>query len=250
MNRTQVVFLFLLSVVFGLAAVFVGKQWLDEQRQPEVEVEVVERHPVIIAAVDIPSGAEIVSENLSTRLLEVAWLNREKHFANPEDVVGRVAKDTIYAGEIIHGSHVALPGEGTTLAALIPEDKRAVTIRVNDVVGVAGFLLPGSKVDILYTRKYDGGAVTSTVLKDIKVLAVDQTARTDENKPIIVRAVTLEVTPKEAEKLLTAQSKGAIQLALRNPHTVEKPVVRRTYKPAPSVTIIKGTQSSNVRVKE
>lgn len=101
---------------------------------------------------------------------------------------------------------------------MIPEDKRALTIRVNDVIGVAGFLLPGNKVDVLNTK----GNGTTTVLKNIKVLAVDQTARTKDNKPVIVRAVTLEVSPKEAEKLLTENSKGSIQLALRNPLTVDK----------------------------
>ncbi|MDG3087329.1 Flp pilus assembly protein CpaB [Vibrio hannami] len=251
MNRTQVIFLLLLSVVFGLAAVFVGKQWLDNQRQPEVQMELVERHPVVVAAIDIPTGTVVALENLSTKLLEVEWINEEHHFATTDDIVGRVAKDNIYAGEIVHNSRLALPGEGTTLSALISENKRAVTIRVNDVVGVAGFLLPGSKVDILYTIQYSKtSAVTSTVLKDIKVLAVDQTTRTEENKPIIVRAVTLEVTPKEAEKLLTANSKGSIQLALRNPLEIEKPKPKRVYKPKPSVTIIKGTQSSDVRVQE
>lgn len=113
---------------------------------------------------------------------------------------------------------------------------------------MAGFLLPGNKVDILSTVKYsETSASTSTVLKDIKVLAVDQTARTKDNKPIIVRAVTLEVTPRQAEKLLTARSKGEIQLTLRNPHEEEKAVKRYV---APSVTIIKGTQSSNIRVKD
>ncbi|KOO10851.1 pilus assembly protein CpaB, partial [Vibrio xuii] len=82
-----------------------------------------------------------------------------------------------------------------------------------------------------------------------KVLAVDQTARTNDNKPVIVRAVTLEVTPKEAEKLLTAKSKGDIKLALRNPHTIDEKVVRRYVAP-PRVTIIKGTNSSSVRVRE
>ncbi len=86
------------------------------------------------------------------------------------------------------------------------------------------------------------------MLKDIKVLAVDQTARTKENKPIIVRAVTLEVTPDQAEKLLSAKSKGEIQLTLRNPHEPEEKVVRRYV--APSVTIIKGTESSKIQVKE
>ena len=97
-------------------------------------------------------------------------------------------------------------------ASLITPEKRAVTIRVNDVVGVAGFLLPGNFVDVISSVDSGNRQVkTTTVLENIKVLAVDQTARTDDNKPVIVRAVTLEVTPKEAEKLMTETNRGSIR---------------------------------------
>ncbi|UUM30081.1 Flp pilus assembly protein CpaB [Vibrio japonicus] len=248
MSRSQIILLILLSAVFGLGAVFFAKQWMDSQTTPTTEVEVVERLPVVVAALEIPSGTVIEEQHLSTRLLEKAWTT-DKQFTTPESVLGKVASTTIFPDEILLDQRLSIPGEGATLAALIPADKRAVTIRVNDVIGVGGFLLPGNKVDVLSTVKYNQtSANTLTVLKDIRVLAVDQTARTKDNKPIIVRAVTLEVTPKEAEKLLTAKSKGDIQLALRNPHSVEEKVVRRYVQP--SVTIIKGTSSSNVRVRE
>lgn len=248
MSRSQIILLILLSVVFGLGAVFFAKQWMDSQTKPTTEVEVVERLPVVVAALEIPSGTVIEEQHLSTRLLEKAWAT-DNQFTTPESVLGKVASTTIFPDEILLNQRLSVPGEGATLAAIIPADKRAVTIRVNDVIGVAGFLLPGNKVDVLSTVKYNKtSANTLTVLKEIKVLAVDQTARTNDNKPVIVRAVTLEVTPKEAEKLLTAKSKGDIQLALRNPHSVEEKVARR-YVP-PSVTIIKGTSSSNVRVRE
>lgn len=249
MNKSQVFLLFLLSVVFGLAAVFFAKQWMDDQVQPTIEVEKVERHPVVVASQEIEAGTVIEEQFLTTKLMEVDWIN-ENNYSDKEELIGKVVANTIYAGEVLHKLRFTVPGEGSTLAALIPENKRAVTIRVDDVIGVAGFLLPGNKVDILNTVSYGkNSASTQTVLKDIKVLAVDQTARTKENSPIIVRAVTLEVTPKDAEKLLTAKSKGSIQLTLRNPHEVEKKVVRR-YVPRPSVTIIKGTETSNVRVKD
>lgn len=249
MNKSQVFLLFLLSVVFGLAAVFFAKQWMDDQVQPTVEVEEVERHPVVVASQEIEAGTIIEEQFLTTKLMEVDWIN-DNNYSDESELVGKVVANTIYAGEVLHKLRFTVPGEGSTLAALIPENKRAVTIRVDDVIGVAGFLLPGNKVDILNTVSYGkNSASTQTVLKDIKVLAVDQTARTKENSPIIVRAVTLEVTPKDAEKLLTAKSKGSIQLTLRNPHEVEKKVVRR-YVPRPSVTIIKGTETSNVRVKD
>ncbi|WP_282177780.1 Flp pilus assembly protein CpaB [Vibrio nereis] len=249
MSRSQIILLILLSVIFGLGAVFFAKQWMDSQTQPTTEVEVVERQPVVVAALEILPGTVIEEQHLSTKLLEKAWTT-EHQFTAPENVLGKVASTTIYPDEILLNQRLSVPGEGATLAAIIPEDKRAVTIRVNDVIGVAGFLLPGNKVDVLSTVKYNkNSANTLTVLKEIKVLAVDQTARTNDNKPVIVRAVTLEVTPKEAEKLLTAKSKGDIQLALRNPHTIDEKVVRRYVAP-PRVTIIKGTNSSSVRVRE
>ncbi len=247
MSRTQIVMLLLLSIAFGLGAVMIAKQWLDSQTQPTVQLEEVERHPVLVAAMEIEPGMIIEEKHLKTRLMEVDWIE-ETTLTEPSQAVGKVASNSIYEGELVNPNRIAVLGEGVTLAAMIPEDKRALTIRVNDVIGVAGFLLPGNKVDVLNTRGKDGGARTSTVLKNIKVLAVDQTARTKDNKPVIVRAVTLEVSPKEAEKLLTENSKGSIQLALRNPLTVDKAPPKRTYTPRPSVTVIKGSQTSNVRV--
>lgn len=247
MSRNQVILLFLLSIVFGLGAVFFAKQWMDRQLQPQVEMELIEREPVIIASQEIPAGTPIEEQHITSRLLEVDWRD-EGQYSTAEELIGQVVATTIYQGEVVHQNRLAAQGEGSTLASLIPENKRAVTIRVNDVIGVAGFLLPGNRVDVLNTIKYSStSANTVTVLKDIKVLAVDQTARTKENKPIIVRAVTLEVSPRDAEKLLTARSKGEIQLTLRNPHEEEK-VVKKYI--APSVTIIKGTESSNIRVRD
>lgn len=235
--------LLLLSIAFGLGAVMIAKQWLDSQTQPTVKLEEVERHPVLVAAMEIEPGVIIEEKHLKTRLMEVDWID-ETTLTEPSQAVGKVASNSIYEGELVSPNRIAVLGEGVTLAAMIPEDKRALTIRVNDVIGVAGFLLPGNKVDVLNTK----GNGTTTVLKNIKVLAVDQTARTKDNKPVIVRAVTLEVSPKEAEKLLTENSKGSIQLALRNPLTVDKVPPKRTYTPRPSVTVIKGSQTSNVRV--
>ncbi|WP_117235278.1 Flp pilus assembly protein CpaB [Vibrio maerlii] len=250
MSKNVVVMLLFLSVLFGLGAVFFAKQWMEGQTEPEVKVEEVFREPVVVAAKEIPEGTIIDEQHLTSKLLEKEWREETQH-TRVEDVIGTVASVDIYPGEVIHKLRVAPQGEGNTLASLIGEDMRALTIRVNDVIGVAGFLLPGNKVDILNTISYGkSSAATKTVLKDIKVLAVDQTAKTDDNKPIIVRAVTLEVTPKQAELLLTAKSKGAIQLALRNPVTIDKPVKPIRRVAAPSVTILKGTQSSNVRVKD
>ena len=145
---------------------------------------------------------------------------------------------------------------------------RALTVRVNDVIGVAGFLLPGNRVDVLSARKTtDRRAVTETILRNIKVLAVDQTASTEKNEPVIVRAVTLEMTPDQAEVLVKARTEGEIQLTLRNPLEAEpepepEPVAKPVSKPAvvrrparkPSsssttVTVIRGTKVDTKKTK-
>ncbi|MCJ2377108.1 Flp pilus assembly protein CpaB [Vibrio sp. ZSDZ34] len=249
MSKSQVFLLMLLSIVLGLTAVFFAKQWMDQQTQPEIVQEVVERLPVVVAEQEIPAGTIVEAAFISLRLLEKDWVDEDTLFLDQEEVIGKVASATMYSGEVVHKSRVSVPGEGSTLASIITEDKRAVTIRVNDVIGVAGFLLPGNRVDIMKTTPAGkNSAYTRTVLKNIKVLAVDQTARTKENKPVIVRAVTVEVTPREAATLLSANSSGKIQLALRNPQQKDPPPPKSYV--SPSVTIIKGTQSSNIRVKD
>ena len=120
-------------------------------------------------------------------------------------------------GEILLDGRFTAEGEGSTLATVIAQDMRAVSVRVNDVVGVAGFLLPGNHVDVVAAYRDGPDTRSETVVQNVKVLAVDQTASTDKNEPVVVRAVTLEVTPADAEKLVLAEQRGSIQLALRNP---------------------------------
>jgi pilus assembly protein CpaB len=139
---------------------------------------------------------------------------------------------------------------------------RAVTVRVDDVVGVAGFLLPGNTVDILASRKRgQGRAITETILRNIKVLAVDQTASAETNEPVIVRAVTLEMKPTQAEVLFQARVEGSIQLTLRNPLEAEPEVVPPTKKRVvrrasvkkkaapPEVIVIRGTSVDKTKPK-
>jgi pilus assembly protein CpaB len=165
-------------------------------------------------------------------------------------------------GELVLEQRVVEEVNGSTLSAILTPGMRAITVRVNDVIGVGGFLLPGNRVDILASRK-DGSrrAHTNIILEDLKVLAVDQTASTDTDKPVVVRAVTLELDPKEAEKLVNATEEGSVQLALRNPLDEEsvlakappKPVKKKVYKPANSgwgsVTVIRGTTVDKSKVR-
>jgi len=147
------------------------------------------------------------------------------------DLVGRGVTTKIMAKEPIIQSRLAASGAGAGLAAMIPKGMRAVAIRTNEVVGVAGFVIPGMHVDILISGNGPGssnalGTVTKTLLQNIEVLSAGQDFRKDaEGKPIMVAVINLLVTPEQAEQISLASSQTSIQLVLRNPldHEVARP---------------------------
>jgi len=140
-----------------------------------------------------------------------------------EDVVGRGVMAAIYDGEPIVENRLAPKGAGAGLAATIPAGMRAVAVKVNDVVGVAGFVVPGMRVDVLISGNPPGGAasagmVSRTLLQNIEVLSAGQNFQKDaEGKPVQVQVVNLLVTPEQAEVLNLASNETKIQLVLRNP---------------------------------
>ncbi|MGC9947034.1 MAG: Flp pilus assembly protein CpaB [Bryobacteraceae bacterium] len=140
-----------------------------------------------------------------------------------EDVIGRGVTTTIYEGEPIVENRLAPKGAGGGLAAMIPSGMRAVAVRVNDVVGVAGFVVPGMRVDILISgsppnNNASQGSLTRTLLQNIEVLSAGQDFKKDnEGKPLGVGVVNLLVTPEQAEMLSLASNQTTIQLVLRNP---------------------------------
>jgi len=139
-----------------------------------------------------------------------------------EDIVGRGVISPIYDSEPIVETRLAPKGGGAGLAALIPKGMRAVAIRVNEIVGVAGFAVPGMRVDVLVSGSLPGaaamGAVTQTLLQDVEVLSAGQNFQKDaEGKPASVAVVNLLVTPQQAEMLSLASTQTSIQLVLRNP---------------------------------
>lgn len=150
--------------------------------------------------------------------------------ARVEDLVGRGVITPIYAKEPIIDSRLAPRGAGGGLASMIPPGKRAVAIRVNEVVGVAGFVVPGMRVDVLISGNPPGGnnsqgTLTRTLLQNLEVLSAGQDFKKDaEGKPIAVQVVNMLVTPEEAEQLSLAASQTSIQLVLRNPldHVISK----------------------------
>ena len=211
MNKNTILFI-TMSIVFGVGAVFIAKNWLNENQQELTEEQV----NVVIATINITTGTILEAKHVNLAVFPKS-MAPDKAANNLETVIGKVAKNQFYIGDIVRAERLAKQGDGSYLASLISENMRAITIRVNDVVGVAGFLLPGNRVDILNTYQQDGKPTTEVILSNINILAVDQRAASGENKPQLVRAITVEVDLTQAEILMSARRNGYLQLALRNP---------------------------------
>jgi pilus assembly protein CpaB len=204
----------LIAIVAGLAAVVVAARWMQQQGG--------ERGRIAVANVDIDMGGRITPEMI--RMVEwPAASMPEGAFVDGTKLDGRVAITNVRRGEPLIESRLAPEGTKGGLSAVVATGKRAMTVRVNDVVGVAGFALPGTFVDIMVNTQEEGAktndrdrSVSKIVLERILVLAVAQEADRDATKPKVVSAVTLEVTPEEAEKLDLARSVGQLSLVLRN----------------------------------
>jgi len=237
MNKNTILFI-TMSAIFGVGAVLIAKNWLNDNQQELTEEEV----SIVIATVLIPTGTIIEAKHVNLTVFPKS-MAPDKAAQNLEDVIGKVVKNQFYIGDIVRLERLAEQGDGSYLASLIGKDMRAVTIRVNDIVGVAGFLLPGNKVDILNTYQQDGKPTTEVILSNINILAVDQRAASGENKPQLVRAITVEVDLSQAEILMSARRGGYLQLALRNPiddksvviasETAEPEIAEPTATPGP-----------------
>ena len=258
LKRRGVVLVFL-SLVMAVAAAFVANEWIVARVMP-VQDDAGDSAHVVAASMTIPFATKVEDRHL--KLVEMPeGLTPDGFFSAIEEVVGQVSTTKILRGEILVTERFRAHSAGSTLAALVNQNMRAVTVRVDDVVGVAGFLLPGNTVDVLASRKVASKrAVTETILRNIKVLAVDQSASTDDNQPVIVRAVTLEMLPRQAEELFRARTEGTIQLTLRNPMEgdyVPPPPPKRAVRRAPTrraappteVIVIRGTSVDKTKTK-
>lgn len=233
---------------------------------------------VVVARTPLTFGNRINREHLQ----EVTWPQASVppgSFATIEEVLGvsggeeRVVLKSMEPSEPILASKVSGLGGRATLSTIIAADMRAVTIRVNDVNGVAGFVLPGDHVDVMITRDLskDEHATTDVLLQNVKVLGIDQEASDRKDKPQVARAVTLEVTPDQAQRITLAQQVGTLGLALRNhadaiaaqvrtitlsdlksgPSPQAQPPVgaqRPAADPGFSVRILRGTAASSYQV--
>jgi pilus assembly protein CpaB len=203
-----------LSLLIGLGAAAMAAAWVQQKGNAATR-------RVAVAATDIELGSRLNPQMLKLVDWPVGQVP-DGTFDDADALGDRVVKTSVMRGEPILEGKLAPVGTKGGLSAVIKEGNRAMTVRVNDVVGVAGFALPGNYVDVVVSTQQDGGGsaeskqISKIVLEHILVLAVAQEASRDETKPKVVNAVTLEVTPAEAEKLDLARSVGTLSLVLRN----------------------------------
>lgn len=260
-----------LALVLGLASTFLVREWLAGQAQSGPTTPALALTKIVVARVPLGFGAQISSEHLYLATWPADAVPKGA-FTSVDDVSGlpggRVVLRSIEANEPVLATKVSGEGGRATLSTIIGDGMRALTIRVNDVNGVAGFVLPGDRVDILLTREKRGtDASNDILLQNVRVLGVDQEASDRKDKPVVARAVTLEVDPEQAQKLTLAAEIGSLSLALRNHANAVEAKVRtvtlsdlrpatpaavKTARPAPSghpVAIMRGTETSRVNVR-
>jgi pilus assembly protein CpaB len=200
----------------GIAAFFLATFVYHEFKLASIPAPVVVMNQIVVAAGPLPLGTLLTAKELKT----IPWPTSApmaNMFARPEDCTNRALITSVAENEPILGSKLAPVAAGGGLAATIPEGMRALSAAVNDVIAVAGFVTPGSMVDVLATGSTkESGNITKTILENVRVMAANQRVESRNGRPENVTVITLLVTPADAAKLTMASNSGKIQLALRN----------------------------------
>ena len=210
-------------VVAAVALVFAGlASWMvyDYLQKAAEKTKAVQGQGIVVAAVDIPLGGTLNA----TQVKSAGWPKESMppgSIMDSKAVAGRIAIRSISAGEPITEAKL-MPKEGAQSAGImsyiVPAGHRAVTVAVNEVAGVAGFLNPRNNVDVVVTIAPTGSAetISKIVLQNVPILATGQLTEQKEGKPVVVTTVTLDLTPEDSEKLVLAASRGTLEMLLRN----------------------------------
>jgi pilus assembly protein CpaB len=222
--RMRAVLFLAAAIVAGLGAVFLVKVYLDQARRRSAAA-TVETTSVVVAAKDIPSGQRLEAADLDL----IRWPAEHTPagtFVKIDDVIGQTSRDNMVAGEPVLQERLANKDQGQGLAAILDSGARAMAVKVDQVVGIAGFVQPGDRVDVITTIATDeetrsalankAQKMSKIILQDIRVLAVGEHLSTDGHKPVKVQVVTLEVQPEQSERLALASQYGTIQLTMRS----------------------------------
>jgi len=216
--RTSTVIILAVAISMGGSAAYLTRSWLKDQTSAAVQP----AGTIVVAAKSLAYGTAMTADNV----VEIPWFSNtlpEGAFAVKDDLLNggrRVVLSPLTRGEPVLRSKITGPGQRASLASLLDDGKRAVTVSVDDVRGVAGFVLPGDFVDIVIIAD-DGSpkrqSYSDILLEHVKVLAIDQVASEGEGQPTVAKAVTVEVTKEQAQKILLATSIGKLSLILARP---------------------------------
>ena len=206
--RPNSIIILVVAILLGGTAAFLARNWLVSRTQVTAV-----NGTIIVAAQRLPFGTPLTDNNVKVIPWAAKTVPPGAFSSKPALFKGgsRVTLATIELDEPILKTKITGPGQRASLSTLLSNDARAITIRVDDVRGVAGFILPNDRVDVVLIRK----GVSDLLLQDIKVIAIDQISDEQKNKAKVAKAVTLEVTPYQAQKISLAQNIGSLSLILR-----------------------------------
>jgi pilus assembly protein CpaB len=232
MRDKQVIISLVLALILGVGAAFSARSWLKQQIPAAISAEAVETQTVVTVQTNVGVGTILTKAQLKVVDWPKAYLPEGAYF-NIQEVEGRVVKMPLTKGDPIRETNLLPKGSQGGLVAVIDKSMRAVSVKVDAVIGVAGFVTPGSHVDVLATlRRIDQKnklPYSMVILQDVRVLAIDQKLEeAEKGEAHLVSVVTLEVTPKQAEHLTYAAHEGRLQLAMRNPGDRETVTTRST----------------------
>jgi pilus assembly protein CpaB len=211
---------FAVAILLGLLAVFLVRNYLKSARPAGQQAAAGATVPVVVASAVIDRGKVLEAPELKLANYPADSVPTGA-FHNIADLTGaaenkRVAIRPLAANEPILADKISGPGGRTILSTTLTEGMRAVSLRSNDIAGVAGFVLPGDRVDILLTRQVGEQQLTQVLAENVRVLGVDQNIDQGANQPQVARAVTVEVTPDQAQSISLAQAVGNVSLSLRH----------------------------------
>jgi len=220
MRHKQALILFGLAIALGLGAATAAQRWLKQQ-VPSVARTSVATRPVAIVQGEVPVGTVLSQAQVELVDWPAAFVP-DGAFATIDALNGRVVRRALSKGEPVLEGSLMPEGSRGGLVAVLEDNKRAVSVKVDAVIGVAGFITPGSRVDVLATLRRvdlkDKLPYSKAILQDVRVLAIDQKLEEAETgKPSLVSVVTLEVNTEQAEQLTYASHEGHLQLAMRSP---------------------------------
>lgn len=253
------------GVVLGVVAVLLMALYLRSEKPVAASQQLA---TIVVSGADFTAGMPIRPEMLklapwpTSSIPDGSFVNVNDIYRGSTTPEDRVALKVVKTGEPILRTNISGFGGRATMSREVARGMRAVSISINDVSGVAGFILPGDHVDVMLTRQVLNGGpeplATDVILQNITILGIDQLVDQQHDKPQLARTVTVEVTPEQAQKLALAQQAGSLSLALRNAETLDQASVSRVKipdlygtpkKPAPHIVRHAAAEGPSVRIR-